>query len=68
MVVLTSECPNSSCTSFGAAPFLSFFSYRSFCHNRVSPFDIRQSELVKCFLRLSISFLIKNTARKIADA
>ena len=32
-------------------PFLSFFSYRSFCHNRVSPFDIRQSELMKCFLR-----------------
>ena len=36
-------------------PFLSFFSYRSFCHNRVSPFDIRQSELMKCFLRVSIS-------------
>ena len=35
--------------------FLSFFSYRSFCHNRVSPFDIRQSELMKCFLRVSIS-------------
>ena len=31
------------------------FSYRSFCHNRVSPFDIRQSELMKCFLRVSIS-------------
>ena len=24
-----------------AVPFLSFFSYRSFCHNRMSPFDIR---------------------------
>ena len=35
-------------------PFLSFFSYRSFCHNRVSPFDIRQSELMKCFLRVGI--------------
>ena len=36
-------------------PFFSFFSYRSFCHNRMSPFDIRQSELMKCFVRVSIS-------------
>ena len=36
-------------------PFLSFLSNRSFCHNRMSPFDIRQSELLKCFLRVSIS-------------
>ena len=36
-------------------PFLSFLSNRSFCHNRMSPFDIRQSELLNCFLRVSIS-------------
>jgi hypothetical protein len=38
-------------------PFFSFFSNRSFCHNCISPFDIRQSELLKCFLRVSISQL-----------
>ena len=35
-------------------PFFSFFSNRSFCHNCMSPFDIRQSELLKCFLRVGI--------------
>ena len=39
--------------TFGGKKY--FFSYRSFCHNRMSPFDIRQSELMKCFVRVSIS-------------
>ena len=38
-------------------PFLPFLSDISFCHNRMSPFDTRQSELLKCFLRVSISQL-----------